>query len=273
MNMLAKTSLILCSVYMLTACTDASMRFVHEVSSASKAESELPEPPVLDPVTPPTVDPTPVPTPVVVVPTPSPTPVVVAPTPVATPPPVVVAPTPVPTPPPVVVVPTPVPTPPPVVETDECKLAGSSEKACYLHKIMLMGCPLRDQHPANYVAPSAKAIASSMDQCTEATYPTTVQTAAMSTVIQALINPKDDSFRKYIFTGLYYKPPYTEEFAKYFGIELYNAIYTFCDRYGVPPGAGSIGYNTSALDKAEWVQANKYAGQINSCVMDSFYTR
>ncbi|MBC7371348.1 MAG: hypothetical protein H7326_07280 [Bdellovibrionaceae bacterium] len=263
MNMLAKSTLILCSVYMLTACSDAGMRFVHETSSASKAETDLPEaPPVLDPVTPPVVAPTPIPTPVVV-----------APTPVATPTPVVVVPPPVATPPPVVVVPTPVPTPPPVVEKDECKLAGVSAKACYLHKIMFLGCPLRDQHPQNYVPPTAARIVSSMDQCTEATYPTTVQTAAMSTVIQALINPNDDSFRKYIFTGLYYKPPYTEEFAKYFGIELYNAIYTFCDRYGVPPGVDSIQYNRSALDKAEWVQANKYAGQINSCVTASFETR
>lgn len=261
MKMPVKSILMLCSVCMLTACSDAGMRFVHETSSASKADVDLPEaPPVVDPVVPPKVSPTPIPTPVVVAPTPAPTPVVVVPPPVTTPPPVVV-------------VPTPVATPAPIVEKDDCKLAGVSEKACYLHKIMFLGCPLRDHHPANYVPPSSANIVSSMDQCNESTYPTTVQTAEMSTVIQALINSKDDSFRKYIFTDLYYKPPYTEEFAKYFGIELYNAIYTFCDHYGVPPGVGSIQYNRTALDKAQWVESNKYAGQINSCVTASFQTR
>jgi hypothetical protein len=223
----------------------------------------------------PQVDPTPAPTatPVPVVVIPDPTPVVVAPTPV----PVVVAPTPVPvvvapTPAPVVVVPTPAPV---VVSPSDCQTAGVSTKACYLAKIMEMGCPLRDHVPANYVAPSGKRILGSLDQCTESAYPTTAATAEEMNVIQALINPNDASFRTTIFTGLYFKPPYTDEFAKYFGIELYNAIYMYCDNYYALPGSGSMhaGPSDSYKSAQQWVDANKFAGQLKECSTASLYTK
>jgi hypothetical protein len=176
------------------------------------------------------------------------------------------------------VIPTPIPTPvatPPPVAQDDCVVNGLSQKACYLLKIMELGCPLRDQVPANYQAPSRAQIIANLDRCDASAYPTTTPTAAQLSVIQRLIDPNDANFRNYIFTGFYYKPPFTDDFKKYFGVELYNAEYTFCDNYGLPPGAGSIqpkytggAYPIENLDAA-YAAANVYAGQLNQCVYES----
>lgn len=256
-----KTALILGSLYLLTACSDASMRFMYEPQFLGKADTPSDGwIPVVDP-TPlpePIPEPTPAPTPVVVVPTPAPTPVVVIPPPVPTPQPT-----------PVVVVPTPTP-----VVKDDCQEAGLSQKTCYLMKIMALGCPLRDYVPANYVPPTQAQVIANMDQCSEASYPYTEPTSDQVKVIQSLINPDDEAFRKYIFTGLYYKPPFTDDFKKYFGIEIYTAIYTFCYNDGLPTGPGSIlpreayGNENYVMDK-EYRAANVYAGQLNQCVRAS----
>lgn len=249
----SKATLMIGSLYFLTACSDANMQFMHEYQNISKAEIPIDgEIPVVAPV--------PEPTPVVVAPTPQPTP---------EPTPIVVAPT--PQPPPVVVVPT--PQPPPVV-VDDCQVAGLSQKACYLMKIMALGCPLRDNTPANYIPPTQAQVIANVDQCNEASYPYTTPTSDQENVIQRLINPNDDAFRKYIFTGLYYKPPFTDDFKKYFGIEIYTAISTFCYNVGLPTGPGSIlpreAYTTEGyvMDR-EYRAANVYAGQLNQCVRAS----
>ncbi|RYZ82712.1 MAG: hypothetical protein EOP06_21230 [Proteobacteria bacterium] len=261
------------------------MRFLSDTDALSKSESPIVAPgpgpfiPPVDPTPAPTPAATPAPTPVVV----APTPVVVAPTP--TPTPVVVAPpaTPTPTPTPVVVAPRPSPTPvvvapaPTPVPQDSCQQAGISQKACYLMKVMELGCPLRDHTPANYKAPTRAQIIGNMDRCDERAYPTTVMTSSQWTLIQKLIDPNDASFRKLVFTKLYYKPDFTDDFAKYFGVELYNSIYTFCDSYGVPPGEGSIlpgkGVNNTDYQMDEdYMNANVYAGQLNQCVTSSMGT-
>lgn len=289
-SLLVTTTMIASAIY-LTACSGTNMKFAGSDMSVMKSETPVdvlptdptPTPvPVVDPTPTPTPEPTATPTPVPVVVTPTPTPVPATPPPVpATPTPVPATPTPVPatpTPTPVVVVPTPTPvpaTPTPVpVAKDDCAEAGLSQKACYLAKIMELGCPLRDSVPAGYKAPSRATILSYMDRCDASAYPYTAPTAAQLDVIQRLINPNDASFRKYIFTGLYYKPPYTDEFKKYFGIEIYNAEYVFCDNYGVPPGSGSI-LPKEAINNDHYVMdsaykaANVYAGQISACVYDS----
>ncbi len=241
-----KTALILSSLYFLTACSDASMQFMYEPQFISKADTPADGwIPVADPT--PIPESTPESTPVVVVPTPEPAPVVVAPTPA--------------------------PTPVPVVK-DDCQEAGLSQKSCYLMKIMALGCPLRDYAPANYVPPTQAQVIANMDQCSESSYPYTEPTSDQVKVIQSLINPNDEAFRKYIFTGLYYKPPFTDEFKKYFGIEIYTAIYTFCYNDGLPTGLGSIlpreayGNDSYVMDK-EYRAANVYAGQLNQCVRAS----
>lgn len=259
-SVLTKASIIICSIYLFSACTDANMRFAPDTADSFKsgADGWIPgeEPvPVIDP--PPFVDPTPVPTP-------EPTPIVVVPTPTP-----VVEPTPVPP------TPTPVPPTPTPVAKDDCIENGLSQKACYLAKIMELGCPLRDSVPAGYKAPSREQIINKLDRCDAQAYPYTAPTAAQMDVINRLIDPNSDAFRKYIFTGLYYKPPYTDEFKKYFGVELYNAEYTFCDSYGLPPGSGSIlpreaiNNDNYVMDKA-YKAANVYAGQLNQCVRASW---
>ncbi len=271
-SIFAKTTMIACSVYLLSACSDANMRFLQSGSevlkSADPADGWIPgqgQGPAPAPVVDPTPTPIPVATPAPVA-TPTPTPVPATPTPVPPmPTPAVVAPTPVPVP--------PTPTPAPVA-ADDCVQAGLSQKACYLMKIMDLGCALRDSVPAGYKAPSRATIISYMNRCDANTYPYTAPTAEQLDVINKLLDPNSDAFRKYIFTGLYYKPPYTDEFKKYFGIELYNAEYVFCDNYGVPPGNGSIlpkeaiNNDHYVMDK-EYKAANVYAGQIQACVYDS----
>jgi hypothetical protein len=97
-------------------------------------------------------------------------------------------------------------------------------------------------------------------------------------VINKLIDPNSSAFRRKLFTGSYYKPPYTDEFKKYFGLEFYNAGFVFCDNNGVPPGAGTVlpreayGNEYYVIDKA-YKAANVYAQEINSCVYESKYGR
>jgi hypothetical protein len=283
-----KTITILAALAMMTACTDSKMRFLNEIDAAS-SKADAGDGVLLPPV----VDPTPVP-PVVVdpppAPTPAPTPVVIATPPIVvqpTPTPVVVvtpAPTPVviatpaPTPVPPVVIATPAPTPVPPVVQDDCQQAGISQKACYLMKVMELGCPLRDHVPANYVPPTRAEVIANMHRCDAQAYPYTEPTASQLSVIKRLIDPNDASFRKNIFTNLYYKPEYTEDFKKYFGVEVYNAIYTFCDDYGIPPGAGSImpkeavNNDRYVMDK-DYKAANVYAAQLSQCVYDSMRTK
>lgn len=254
-SLFARTTMMIFSACLMNACTDANMRFMDGSSEVLKSETPADGWIPGQEETTPGDDGT----------------AVVNPAPVVDPPPVVVAPAPIPGAPPVVVAPAPTPD---SIAKDDCVVNGLSQKACYLMKIMELGCPLRDSVPAGYKAPNRAKIISHMQRCDANAYPYTTPTAAQMDVINRLLDPNSDAFRKYIFTGLYYKPPYTDDFKKYFGVELYNAEYVFCDDYGVPPGNGSIvpkeaiNNDNYVMDKA-YKAANVYAGQLNACVSDS----
>lgn len=159
---------------------------------------------------------------------------------------------------------------------DVCVANGLSEKACYLMKIMELGCPLRDQVPAGSQNGGRAQLISYLKRCDAKAYPMTTPTTAQWEVIQKLLDPSEASYRKNIFTKLYYKPTATDEFKKFFGIELYNAEYVLCDNYGVPPGAGSImpkeGVNPESgfyTPNKEYKAANVYAQELQDCIYAS----
>lgn len=235
-NTFLKTALAISTLCLLSACTDAKLRFapsdiINKADDPREGDFDVP---VLDP---------------------TPTPV--------TPP--------SPTPPPDVVPPGPTPAPTPVAQ-DDCEVQGLSQKACYLMKVMELGCPLRDRMPASYRAPDRAEIVANMELCDDTAYPATSPTAAQLELIKRLLDPNDDRFRKYIFTGRYDKPPYTDDFKKFFGIELYNANYVFCDNNGLPPSmvVPREGINNDGfMPDKDYQAASGYAQQLRQCVWDS----
>lgn len=256
-TLMPKALTLICSMSLLAACQGANTKFVPW--SADRAESVIPDPTpvvVTDPTPVPTPAPTPVPTPVA---TPAPTPVATpVPTPVVTP-----APTPVVTPAPVVTPnPTPVVTPTPIAQND-CGVAGLSDKACQLLTVMQMGCQYVQGSSA-----SRASILSQLKDCSSSAYPDSSPTASQSTLIQNLSSSA--SFSQMLFTGNYYKPPYTDDFKLYFGIEIYNAIYTFCDGNTTIPGTiYPAGWDGNSSLPAAYQTASGYAQQLNACVFAS----
>jgi hypothetical protein len=116
------------------------------------------------------------------------------------------------------------PPPPPVMSTKAEKLA----------QIMSMSCQIYNKsYPTPYIAPTPAEIRQQLIACSPALYPETPMTAAQTSLINSLLDPADDRMRKKMFKGLWYQPPYSEQFALYFGLENITAAYGFCMRQPV----------------------------------------
>lgn len=251
-------------------------------------------------------DPVPVEPPPVVVPPPVEPPPVVVPPPVEPPPeePPPVLPPPV-EPPPVVVPPPveppPVEPPPPSYEKNQGACSGDSStslvscmkcdvpqavppppqlsrKAQELIQIMSMSCGVPNRSdPAGYQPPTAAELLERMQQCSPTLYPDTAYQNTEASTLEGLLG-KEAWLREKLFKRFFYYPPYTDDFATYFGLEIVEARYMLCYHDGGIPGdMYPIEYIRSD-DRLNfvmpelWINANRVRRQLENCMAKSLTT-
>lgn len=103
-----------------------------------------------------------------------------------------------------------------------------SEKAQALFKIMNQACQVKNKSD-----PQDKSIISDSDRMSylnradELNYPTTEVTKSQEKLIQDL-SVENSNLVKKLFGGLWYQPPYSDDFETYFGIDIKEAKSLFC---------------------------------------------
>ncbi len=151
-----------------------------------------------------------------------------------------------------------------------------SEKATQLLKVMELGCAITNKSdPKNYVAPSRAAILKYLNQANTKMYPDSpMTTRQQQNISKWMANDKKNLER--LFGGLWYNPPYSDDFETYFGLEPREARYMFC--YETPDSTFSVGsvsdlysieyYSCvhegrfSCRERAEYVKGNVYRRQL-----------
>ncbi len=103
-----------------------------------------------------------------------------------------------------------------------------SAKAQALVDSMYLACQISNKSDHNDFRPTKEQIIEKLNRGSNALYPETTRTAQMELVIQGLTNVADDSLRKTMFSGLWYKPPYSDAFETYFGLAVQEAKSVFC---------------------------------------------
>lgn len=143
-----------------------------------------------------------------------------------------------------------VPPPPPVISTKAQKLA----------KIMSMSCQIYNKsYPKDYVAPTAQEIESHLLACSPALYPETVMTSSQVSTMGRLLDEANNSLRVKLFGGLWYQPPYSDDFELYFGLEGSEAASVFC------MNRGNLG---GLLFTSEYAQAQTIDGGMDRWSQD-----
>lgn len=164
-----------------------------------------------------------------------------------------------------------------------------SKKAAQLAQIMEKGCTIANKSdPKGYQPPSRDDIMKFLNRGTDKNYPNSVPTARQVFHLNKWLE-NDRDYLSRLFGGLWFHPPYSEDFETYFGVEPKEARYFFC--YGAPAGSFSmetvtpiysIGYfqciqdhsPSSCREKKEYIIANDYRKQlaetINKSVNDPF---
>lgn len=175
--------------------------------------------PDIPPVDPPPVDPPPVEPPPVEPPPP------VTPPPVLPPPPPPYVP---PVTPPPVLPPPPPPFEPPVTPPPAGDDWDLSSKAKKLIRIMYQACQEKNRsEPKGYVAPTRAELESRLRACTPEIYPDTVMTPAEVETIGSLLRGEKHLY-KHMFSGLWYRPPYSDQIDTYFGLGVAEAVQILC---------------------------------------------
>ncbi len=273
--------LILVIGFAASACNERmKFRILAEPQQSLTTPAPIPQ----DPIQPKPVDPP------VVVPPPTPvTPPVVVPTP----PPVVP-----PAPPPVI----PPPIPQPVQDAGNCKGDSStqllscmncvvplnpplppqfSEKGKSIIEIMTIGCSIPNKSaPKNYSPPTRQELIVRMNRLSPTLYPDSAMSGAQTKVIADLKN--DAKFQQKIFGGLWYHPPYTNDFETYFGVSIDEAVKYICyNDKGLTPSHtaplqsadfinclfGIDAFNCK--EKPEYIRANVYRDQLHDAMLES----
>ncbi len=117
--------------------------------------------------------------------------------------------------------PPPLPPPPPQL----------SQKAQELAKILSLSCSIQNKSdPVGYSNyPTLAQIEKRLESCTTVDYPVTPTSEAQRQTLDRLLSA-DPEMRQKFFSGLWYRPPYTDHFELYFGVESIEARRIFCYR-------------------------------------------
>lgn len=137
-----------------------------------------------------------------------------------------------------------------------------SLKATQLLKIMELGCAITNKSdPKNYLAPSRTTILKYLNQANTKMYPDSAMTTRQQQNISKwMANDKKNLER--LFGGLWYNPPYSDDFETYFGLEPREARYMFC--YETPDTTFSVG-SVSDLYSVEYYSCVHENGYSPSC--------
>lgn len=159
-----------------------------------------------------------------------------------------------------------------------------SVKAQALVDSMYLACQISNKSDQTNFRPTKEQIIEKLNRGSDALYPDSNRTAQMELVIQGLTNANDNSLRKKMFGGLWYKPPYSDAFETYFGLTVQEAKSTFCwngdkktPTFTDPTGVYSIDYLNcqynsdpfSCKEKPAYVTAQVYRNQLKNVLAKS----
>lgn len=157
-----------------------------------------------------------------------------------------------------------------------------SKKATQLLKIMELGCAIANKSdPKNYRAPTGADILKYLNQANKNMYPDSTMTTRQEQNVTKWTDG-DKKHLEHLFGGLWYNPPYSDDFETYFGLEPREARYLFC--YGQPevtfkPDAFTPlysveyyncihenGFLSQCRERANYMQANIYRKQLAASI-------
>lgn len=162
----------------------------------------------------------------------------------------------------------------PTVTTTTSQL---SLKAQQLLAAMTYACQIPNgSYPAGYVAPTQAQLLAKINRCSPTLYPDTTPTSTQSTLINNLTSNNSATMQT-MWSGLWYQPPQSDDFATYFGLQTSEAAYLFCmgaiqdigdsTMYPDNYNAATAGFNYQM--PAAYVQANTIRQNLYNCVADS----
>lgn len=158
-----------------------------------------------------------------------------------------------------------------------------SEKGLALIDGLALGCSVRNgSDPIGYVPPTREQLVARLNRASPTLYPDSTMSTIQNSVISGLVSATDDTMRKRIFGGLFYRPPYSDAFETYFGLSVAEARYAFC--YDNPSSNFTMSNSTSLVSKAymdctfgagnckespEYVLANVFRNQLRNTMKQS----
>lgn len=159
-----------------------------------------------------------------------------------------------------------------------------SEKTKRLMAVMANACKIKNKSdPSKEMTATPEKLFSYLSSGSPSLYPDTVMTASQSKLIAELQNPDSKMYKK-LFGGLWYQPPYSDDFETYFGISTQEAKSLFCfetgsetfnlNGYTPLQSKGYIdclysGSSFNCRESEAYIQANKTRKQLQSAVIHS----
>lgn len=159
-----------------------------------------------------------------------------------------------------------------------------SEKALRLLNIMAQACQIKNSSdPLNKIGATKETIFKLLSQGTPEIYPDTSKTTTQTQLLASLDNNNSELYQK-LFGGLWYQPPYSNDFETYFGISTFEAKSLFC--FQTTTGSFSLNaylplqsesyidcfYNSSTSNCKEtrsYINANKFRGELQETILNS----
>lgn len=146
-----------------------------------------------------------------------------------------------------------------------------SKKAQQLATIMEQGCQIPNKSdPTGYFPPTRDEILKYLNQATSSMYPDSTPTTRQRNNLNSWIANDPKALAK-LFGGLWYNPPYSDDFETYFGLEPKEARYYFC--YGKPAGSFSPLFGVSPLYSINYYQCIQESGLSSACREQSNYVQ
>jgi hypothetical protein len=151
-----------------------------------------------------------------------------------------------------------------------------SLKARQLLHIMTQACGIYNKsYDSSYVAPEAAAHLAKLNRCSPDAYKDTAPTKAQANLLDRLTS-NDAALYNKMFGGLWYQPPYSDNFETYFGVEVREAVQVFCTQNN-PNFTGNLypiaWYQADdpsrvVIPKA-YVNGNIYRSELKACLNES----
>lgn len=149
--------------------------------------------------------------------------------------------------------------------------------------IMAIGCSIPNRSaPAGYVPPTRDELVRRYNRLSPTLYPDSEMSEYQISVIEGL--KSDTELQNYMFSGLWYRPPKSDAFETYFGLEVAEAVYQVCyqhqDSIFTPYNSTLLlskeyldcTYNnnwTTCQEQQIYNEANVYRNQLRNAMIES----